>query len=210
MPSRSELARTINDCKPCRGGHKCGTGIDGRKGGVLPMVRTVREDYRHRRPALGRQIQVNSRFRRSGNPLVGRSRRTTTIPMIGGVAQLVRVPDCRSGGCGFESRRPRCRRIETHRTTRAKTRGNEWACGCEYTTRSIFANLRRFKKLLERSGVKRAARRRVLRKAFRGTPPKGSQPQEGHPQGLQHSAGLSLDGTRLSSSEGPVVRTSQG
>ena len=26
---------------------------------------------------------------------------------IGGVAQLVRVPDCRSGGCGFESRRPR-------------------------------------------------------------------------------------------------------
>src|SRR5262249_18778932 len=25
----------------------------------------------------------------------------------GGVAQLVRVPDCRSGGCGFESRRPR-------------------------------------------------------------------------------------------------------
>jgi hypothetical protein len=26
---------------------------------------------------------------------------------IGAVAQLVRVPDCRSGGCGFESRRPR-------------------------------------------------------------------------------------------------------
>src|SRR5579875_197481 len=26
---------------------------------------------------------------------------------FGGVAQLVRVPDCRSGGCGFESRRPR-------------------------------------------------------------------------------------------------------
>ena len=26
---------------------------------------------------------------------------------VGGVAQLVRVPDCRSGGCGFESRRPR-------------------------------------------------------------------------------------------------------
>jgi hypothetical protein len=25
----------------------------------------------------------------------------------GGVAQLVRVPDCRSGGCGFEPRRPR-------------------------------------------------------------------------------------------------------
>jgi hypothetical protein len=25
----------------------------------------------------------------------------------GGVAQLVRVPDCRSGGCGFDSRRPR-------------------------------------------------------------------------------------------------------
>jgi hypothetical protein len=26
---------------------------------------------------------------------------------VGAVAQLVRVPDCRSGGCGFESRRPR-------------------------------------------------------------------------------------------------------
>ena len=26
---------------------------------------------------------------------------------FGDVAQLVRVPDCRSGGCGFESRRPR-------------------------------------------------------------------------------------------------------
>ena len=26
---------------------------------------------------------------------------------VEGVAQLVRVPDCRSGGCGFESRRPR-------------------------------------------------------------------------------------------------------
>src|ERR1044072_1915606 len=25
----------------------------------------------------------------------------------GGVAQLVSVPDCRSGGCGFEPRRPR-------------------------------------------------------------------------------------------------------
>ena len=28
----------------------------------------------------------------------------------GAVAQLVRVPDCRSGGCGFESRRPRWRK----------------------------------------------------------------------------------------------------
>src|SRR5262249_17808551 len=28
-------------------------------------------------------------------------------PPNGDVAQLVRVPDCRSGGCGFESRRPR-------------------------------------------------------------------------------------------------------
>src|SRR5262245_18132095 len=26
---------------------------------------------------------------------------------FGAVAQLVRVPDCRSGGCGFEPRRPR-------------------------------------------------------------------------------------------------------
>src|SRR6188472_32793 len=26
---------------------------------------------------------------------------------LGAVAQLVRVPDCRSGGCGFESRRAR-------------------------------------------------------------------------------------------------------
>ncbi len=28
-------------------------------------------------------------------------------PPLGAVAQLVRVPDCRSGGCGFESRPPR-------------------------------------------------------------------------------------------------------
>ena len=27
--------------------------------------------------------------------------------VFGAVAQLVRVPDCRSGGCGFEPRRPR-------------------------------------------------------------------------------------------------------
>src|SRR5262249_34579048 len=30
-----------------------------------------------------------------------------TAGLSGGGAQLVRVPDCRSGGCGFESRRPR-------------------------------------------------------------------------------------------------------
>jgi outer membrane murein-binding lipoprotein Lpp len=30
--------------------------------------------------------------------------------LFGAVAQLVRVPDCRSGGCGFESRPPRFRR----------------------------------------------------------------------------------------------------
>ena len=29
------------------------------------------------------------------------------LVQLGGVAQLVRVPDCRSGGCEFESRRPR-------------------------------------------------------------------------------------------------------
>ena len=29
------------------------------------------------------------------------------IRTVGDVAQLVRVPDCRSGGCEFESRRPR-------------------------------------------------------------------------------------------------------
>ena len=28
----------------------------------------------------------------------------TALPKFGAVAQLVRVPDCRSGGCGFESR----------------------------------------------------------------------------------------------------------
>ena len=32
---------------------------------------------------------------------------TTISTAVGDVAQLVRVPDCRSGGCGFESRRPR-------------------------------------------------------------------------------------------------------
>ena len=30
-----------------------------------------------------------------------------TRALVGVVAQLVRVPDCRSGGCGFESRQPR-------------------------------------------------------------------------------------------------------
>ena len=30
----------------------------------------------------------------------------------GAVAQLVRVPDCRSGGCGFKSRRPRLHNIK--------------------------------------------------------------------------------------------------
>ena len=30
---------------------------------------------------------------------------------FGPVAQLVRVPDCRSGGCGFESRRGRLRSL---------------------------------------------------------------------------------------------------
>ncbi len=30
-------------------------------------------------------------------------------PEFGAVAQLDRVPDCRSGGCGFESRPPRFR-----------------------------------------------------------------------------------------------------
>src|SRR5262249_28748856 len=35
-------------------------------------------------------------------------RNAADIPSdAGDVAQLVRVPDCRSGGCGFESRRPR-------------------------------------------------------------------------------------------------------
>ena len=31
---------------------------------------------------------------------------------FGGVAQLVRVPDCRSGGCGFEPRRARFRKTK--------------------------------------------------------------------------------------------------
>ena len=33
--------------------------------------------------------------------------KSTIAHFIGDVAQLVRVPDCRSGGCGFESRRLR-------------------------------------------------------------------------------------------------------
>jgi hypothetical protein len=33
----------------------------------------------------------------------------------GGVAQLVRVPDCRSGGCGFEPRRPRFKKTPENR-----------------------------------------------------------------------------------------------
>ncbi len=39
---------------------------------------------------------------------VGRCERSS-----GAVAQLVRVPDCRSGGCGFESRRPRLSHLTT-------------------------------------------------------------------------------------------------
>ena len=34
----------------------------------------------------------------------GRGMQNTPLPKTGAVAQLVRVPDCRSGGCGFESR----------------------------------------------------------------------------------------------------------
>ena len=37
------------------------------------------------------------------------SQYNSRLECYGGVAQLVRVPDCRSGGCGFESRRPRLR-----------------------------------------------------------------------------------------------------
>ena len=33
--------------------------------------------------------------------------RSNAFKAAGAVAQLVRVPDCRSGGCGFESRPPR-------------------------------------------------------------------------------------------------------
>ena len=33
-----------------------------------------------------------------------------SLPLHGAVAQLVRVPDCRSGGCGFEPRRRRFRK----------------------------------------------------------------------------------------------------
>ncbi len=35
------------------------------------------------------------------------SQRSGGIPGSGAVAQLVRAPDCRSGGCGFDSRRRR-------------------------------------------------------------------------------------------------------
>lgn len=38
------------------------------------------------------------------------SARVRGDPVFGAVAQLVRVPDCRSGGCGFESRPPRLRK----------------------------------------------------------------------------------------------------
>ncbi len=43
------------------------------------------------------------------------ARYNSALSLLGAVAQLVRVPDCRSGGCGFESRRPRCSKLTRHR-----------------------------------------------------------------------------------------------
>ena len=58
---------------------------------------------KHLRPAAGGLPAA------AATPLRGgRATLKFNIPnQFGGVAQLVRVPDCRSGGCGFEPRRPR-------------------------------------------------------------------------------------------------------
>ncbi len=45
----------------------------------------------------------------------------------GGVAQLVRVPDCRSGGCGLEPRRPRLRKASHHVA---------WPCLCPHPAKT--------------------------------------------------------------------------
>ena len=71
-------------------------------------------------PRTPAQVPIPSRFDKPGRAIERRFRRQfatlatargkTIMPIhanFGDVAQLVRVPDCRSGGCGFESRRPR-------------------------------------------------------------------------------------------------------
>ncbi len=61
------------------------------------------------RPRLPwRSIRHGCYFAAFLDSLVSLSVTYWTLEFPGDVAQLVRAPDCRSGGCGFEPRRPRC------------------------------------------------------------------------------------------------------
>ena len=73
------------------------------------MSRVAREAAWWENRAEGGLTRTGARLdylARSGRPTFSREPAGAGTPS-GAVAQLVRVPDCRSGGCGFESRPPR-------------------------------------------------------------------------------------------------------
>lgn len=76
--------------------HACRAGCDRTLGcsAVFPIPPSRTRGLRPRGPCQGAVDKYNRLF-----------------AALGDVAQLVRVPDCRSGGCGFESRRPRSRKV---------------------------------------------------------------------------------------------------
>src|SRR5687768_3478136 len=80
--------------------------------GICPRKSRPWNGFRSGRRAFDTtRITAPDRRRTAGgaaNPaLARRVLRVRIHDSRGAVAQLVRVPDCRSGGCGFEPRRPR-------------------------------------------------------------------------------------------------------